>query len=659
MQRNLEFAREGGIVAQVSMNGWMFLKQYAGLRQALLGQHSLRTIVDLLWCAFEQMRHNTVAMVCFARGPSLDTKSIGLLPSPRDERDESLAALQRKRAALLGQVGRHEFDPQALRVVPDWPLVFWWSPAFLQAYAQSEKIGECGEVRQGMATAANARFLRRPWEVHYRPPPRLDSQQSNEDPIYEGWAAYIKGSAGIAWIEPLQDLIAWRDDGRENRLLAGSTAGKNREYYFRPGVAFSKIGAHFNARLHRYPSIFDVAGSSVFVADVDRAVTVMNSRLARTILRDLNPTVNFQVGDVVRLPMPPLVGCDRIVATLDEAFTLHERHREPSVEFRRPGPSPWRGAQAWAQRAVDRPDAAPLPDYAIELEPEPASDHLSFALGVALGRFDPTGELGILDPRSAELGHALADGILFLDGTLDHLTERERGQDSLAQPAAAPLHAAWSEHGPALTRKRKRLRTYLRLDFFAEVHRPMYENRAIHWPLSSRNRTFVAWVNLHRWHANTLARLLGEHLQPTLRGLEDALTSLGDAELEARRDELAEFIADVQQCAERGPPPVDGETPPRTRDAPYAPELADGVMINAASLWPLLQPQWKDPAKWWKELARAEGRKDHDWSRLAARYFPERVAAKCEREPSLALAHGCLREYHLELARRSPEERGG
>ena len=30
-------------------------------------------------------------------------------------------------------------------------------------------------------------------------------------------------------------------------------------------------------------------------------------------------------------------------------------------------------------------------------------------------------------------------------------------------------------------------------------------------------------------------------------------------------------------------------------------------MINSAALWPLLEPQWKDPKKWWKELADRQG----------------------------------------------------
>jgi hypothetical protein len=112
------------------------------------------------------------------------------------------------------------------------------------------------------------------------------------------------------------------------------------------------------------------------------------------------------------------------------------------------------------------------------------------------------------------------------------------------------------------------------------------------------------------------------------------------------RDELAAFMAAVEQCASKGPPPTHAKCPPREQDARYAPDLDDGVMINAAALWPLLEPQWKDPKKWWKELSSAEGKKDYDWAHLAMRYWPMRVDRKCQADPSLAVAHGCFWRYH-------------
>ncbi len=233
---------------------------------------------------------------------------------------------------------------------------------------------------------------------------------------------------------------------------------------------------------------------------------------------------------------------------------------------------------------------------------------------------------------------------------------------TLGHPAAAPLHAAWAEHGPAIDPKRG-LRDYLATVFFKDVHRGMYDNRPIHWPLSSAKRTFVAWVTIHRFAERTLRVLLADHLVPTLTRLagrvDDLRTQRDGADPAASkqadkllpklldaRDELAAFIAAVEQCADQGPPPSDPKMPAREQDAPYAPDLDDGVMINSAALWPLLEPQWKDPKKWWKELATADGRKDYDWSHLAMRYWPTRVDAKCQDDPSLGVAHGCFWRYH-------------
>ncbi len=315
-----------------------------------------------------------------------------------------------------------------------------------------------------------------------------------------------------------------------------------------------------------------------------------------------------------------------------------------------------------AQAAVDRPEGDPLPPYEPTYDPEPPTDRVSHALGVALGRFGPNGE-GILDPDTANLDHALPHAILFLDGTLPGADPR----DGLGHPAAAPLHRAWADYGPLIEPKAD-LRTWLRTKFFGDVHRQMYEGRPIHWPLSSAKKSFVAWINIHRWTPGTLRVLLADHLHPALTRVEGEISDLeplrfGADRKAARqaerrftllakaREELQTFIAEVTACDSAGPPPTGPKCPAREVDARYAPDLDDGVMINSAALWPLLFPQWKkpdlkNPRRWWTELATAKGRKDYDWSHLAARYFPERVAEECAQDPSLGVAHGCFWRLH-------------
>ncbi|MEH1888607.1 MAG: hypothetical protein V7K92_03785 [Nostoc sp.] len=74
----------------------------------------------------------------------------------------------------------------------------------------------------------------------------------------------------------------------------------------------------------------------------------MLSSIAKTILSSLNPTVNFQVSDIKRLPLFPIESSEEIFTQLDAAFTEYEAARETSIEFKKPGASAWKYAQEWA-----------------------------------------------------------------------------------------------------------------------------------------------------------------------------------------------------------------------------------------------------------------------------------------------------------------------
>jgi hypothetical protein len=656
LERGLQLARPGGVSALLTMRNWMFIKQYAALREGLLRECDLRALGDFAIGAFDEVPNDLLSVVVsvFRRVAPVDVVAVALQPTPPSENAYDRGRTARKRAATMCQVGRFVFKVAELGAVDETPVIYWWDEAFRKAYREAPKLGEVAPAAFGATTGDNARFVRFAHEVLTSP------AAPGAVPRPAAWVPYVNGAKGRAWFEELRETILWRDAGLNYRTHCEDSVGANYRsphLQFRRGIAFAMIGAQFLARAHRFSSVFGAKGSSVFPTEPAECVCAMNSSLSRTILNSLNPGLDFQVGDVNRLPLFPVANADDIFATLDTAFTEHESHREPSVEFRAPGPSAWISAQAWAQIAVDRPENTPLAPFTPDHIPEPPTDHLSFALGVALGRFGAAGE-GILDPGSADLFHALPAGLLFLDGTL---AETDTA-DGLGHPAAAPLHAAWAAHGAAIA-PRADLRTYLRTAFFSDVHRKMYENRPIHWPLSSGSRTFVAWVNIHRMDEHTLRVLLADHLNPTLARLEGALSDLDGvrfgadakaaraaerrhATLAAARDELRQFIADVSQCGEKGPPQLDTKCPAREVDARYAPDLDDGVMINSAALWPLLDPQWKDPRKWWRELAAAAGRKDYDWSHLAARYWPDRVDGKCKADASLGVAHGCFWRYH-------------
>jgi Eco57I restriction-modification methylase len=654
LERGLQLVRDGGISALLTMRGWMFLQQFKDLREWLLEKNDLRILGDVSWGAFSEMRDNPVTMSIICNSSPKEYYAVALAPTDANNRVRSAEELRQKIAGLLCGIKRYEFLCDRFEVIKEKPLIYWWDDAFLKRYGETPKMGDETDVRQGMATANNTRFLRQPWEIKITelficPPhkPLLGLPRNK-------WVPYIKGAAGKVWFEPLSDVLLWEPNGLEIKLFErdGKQASRpqNEGYYFQEGVAVAAIGVNFKARLHRFRSVFDVMGQSVFPKHTAAATCLMNTQVAQTVLQALNPTVHFQVGDIKRLPLFPITNAEEIFAKLDAAFTEHEAARETSIEFKQPGASTWNYTQDWAQKAVDTELGTPLPDYQPIYEQPPITNFVSYAVGIALGRFGANDE-GILTQAPA---NALPHGILYLSA--------DSKNDSLEHSSSQPIHKSWREYGAEIAQG-KSLRDWLRLSFFKDVHLGMYENRPIYFPLSSQKKNFVAFVSIHRWQDDTLQTLLADYLLPELNQLEGELSDLIDArnkgdrknqskaeerysKVQQLQTELKAFIDIIQQCAEEGSPQGNAKDTPREADARFTMNLDDGVMINSAALWVLLEPQWSQPKKWWSELCNAQGKKDYDWSHLAAHYFPQRVDEKCQKDPSLAVAHGCFWKYH-------------
>jgi hypothetical protein len=327
-----------------------------------------------------------------------------------------------------------------------------------------------------------------------------------------------------------------------------------------------------------------------------------------------------------------------------------------------------------------------------------AFQHLSWALGVLLGRFDfetgglfgPGIEAESPDEKGRDSGLSQrtwsgkpgADGgatattyagphpsgliyLSALDGMdgLPHRLDRNVGaeceksvREILKEKHGSDGDAILEEIDEALVRadRRESLAEWMRLDAFAR-HKELYENRPIYFPLASAKKNFLVWVNIHRWNEGTLNDVLANYLNPDRDMLEARVRRLredsvhadtaGDKKLrneiedtvtalDKLREELSDFASLVNRLATVGPDPKLQEA-----SAPFVMDLDDGVMVNSAALWELVAPLWKDPKKWWEILSKPAGKKDFDWSHLAMRYWPDRVFAKVKKDPSLAVAH--------------------
>jgi len=508
LQRGLELAKPGGLSALLTMRNWMFISQYSDIREFLIDTYDLRLIGDLETGAFEEVSAAqvilSVAMTIFQRTKPTEQTGTAFQPAPGDLKSEGNT--NRKRAAILTQVGRYEFQSQYFNLIQEKPIIYWWSPKFLNQYFRASKIGDIFPVRKGLITGDNTRYNRYCWEVLSQDVYVTKfNEVTNDFVVNFSWVPTVKGAKGRAWFEPLLDLVKWQKDGLEIKVFHGHRHGSYTKRvqslgkYFKPGIAFSMIGTTFQGRCHRFRSVFGNKGSSIFpenLADLSRIVCSLNCNSSRNTLISLNPGIGFEVGDVNRLPLFPIESADEIFAKLDRAFTEHEAARETSVEFQHPGPSCWAYAQTWAQQAVDRPPGAPLPDWQPQYDQPPAVNWVSYAVGLALGRFplDPPsgkplsrlhpltpspqgeGEPDLLPPSPSGRGvggEGLPHGILYLSA---YSGDRPDSKDSLPHPACQPLQTAWAEHGSAIA-PGKTLRDWLRRAARPAAYAPLSRER--------------------------------------------------------------------------------------------------------------------------------------------------------------------------------------
>ncbi len=201
--------------------------------------------------------------------------------------------------------GIYRCDPQSFKLHPRYAFAYKCPPVVLRMVQSAERLDAHADVRQGLATTDNKRFVRYWWDV---------------DPAQNGirWFPYVKGAGSDRWYSPILHVVNWADNGAEIKAavsdsypyLEGKSGWvvKNEQFYFQDGLTFSFVNARALA-VRRLPAgcIFDVGGSALFGDDetLDFLFAYLNSSVISAIARVLNPTINFQVGDVRRLPVIP------------------------------------------------------------------------------------------------------------------------------------------------------------------------------------------------------------------------------------------------------------------------------------------------------------------------------------------------------------------
>lgn len=340
MEKCSEFTQQDRYTAMITMHSWMFLSSFETLRKNIIDSLEINTLNHLGTRAFEEIGGEvvqTVSWVTKKRVPTLKGSYIRLVDYNNSEWKEK---------EFFNKENYFTTNQKDFEKIPGSPIAYWVSERVREIFATSEKLGDVGDAKQGLATADNDRFLRLWNEVDYK---RIGYGMSNSTEALESkkkWFPYNKGGEKRKWYGNQEFLVNWENDGYEIRNFCDSkgkvrSRPQNTEFYFRESISWSDITSSGNSfRVFPKGFIYDVTGMSYFIfkkEEENQLLGVLNNSLIMQITRIINPTLHLQIGDFIKLPHLLIKNKDYLTKQNIQIAKQEWDSRETSWDFEKLG----------------------------------------------------------------------------------------------------------------------------------------------------------------------------------------------------------------------------------------------------------------------------------------------------------------------------------
>lgn len=293
-------AAEKRYQAMITQHAWMFLSSFEKLREKMMLTETVN-MAHLGARAFEEIGGEVVQTTSFVRCRTHIDGYKGTycrLIEPTSQ--------QGKEDMFLSGENRYFANQDNFAKIPGSPVAYWASEAILSAYTRGKLIGNIADVKIGMGTGKNDIFVREWWEIFYN---QIDfSLQSIQDLEKSSgrYFPYNKGGEFRLWFGNLQEVLWFDKAGRDYmNTMSGHRENGGRDFYCKEGLTWSFISSSkFGIRCMPTGCFFDVAGSTLFSKTDNKYILgFLASCVCFEILSILNPTLNYQAGNIKSLPL--------------------------------------------------------------------------------------------------------------------------------------------------------------------------------------------------------------------------------------------------------------------------------------------------------------------------------------------------------------------
>lgn len=296
--RSLNLAVNKGNLGLMAPFVWMFISSYEKLRSMIIAHHTITGLVQLEYSGFDGA---TVPICTFSLRKGYIENYKGGYIRLSSFRGAEIQGPKTEEAIANPECGWfYRVDQRNFPKIPGSPIAYWASEKIISLF-EKPKIIDSHHVRQGIATSNNDLFVRKWFEVSIN----LVCMPSNYSlRVQKKWYPYNKGGGFRKWFGNNDNLINWENNG--STLISSGATIRARAFFFKPGITYCLVSSFdFSSRVVEKGYLFDVGGSMIFPNKISYTKYLqlyLASKLSRYLLKILNPTLNYQVGDVSFLP---------------------------------------------------------------------------------------------------------------------------------------------------------------------------------------------------------------------------------------------------------------------------------------------------------------------------------------------------------------------
>lgn len=310
IERLLGIVKDDGFAGIVTPFTWLYISSFKKLRHLVLTNSHVQSFVKPSYTAFYESAIVPLMALVLREGSQPERKGkffdLGYLgtgaqqPGLFREKIERNDFVERSASQFLSFDGKE--------------MAYNLPTGLVEHIESRTKLGEICDISEGLKTGENDRFIRF-WQ-------EVSSSRSGSFGEGRTWVPHAKGGDFRRWFGNLSWVVKWGHDGSEMRAT-GKAGFQGQPNYGNEGGVWSKIStSYFSVRYQPDGCIFDSACPGYFPREkltAYQSVALLCSIVGQTFIKSLNPTMNFQVGNIAGMPLSDDLSWQQEIQTVAES----------------------------------------------------------------------------------------------------------------------------------------------------------------------------------------------------------------------------------------------------------------------------------------------------------------------------------------------------